>query len=127
MPSTRRQVSSSQSTPYHMGNINNWYAGQFQTKLAEWNIMASPNFSKAELKGLYLANLRQWSIESQPSAVQHGSNLPQEAICTSATINLNPDNTETLSQQPRQDLSSQTSVLSNMVNAMSSLVKQVLD
>ena len=37
------------------------------------------------------------------------------------------NNTETLSQQPRQELSSQTSVLLNMVNTMSSLVKQVLD
>ena len=129
MPSTRRrQVSSSWSTPYDMGNINNWYADQFRTKLAEWNIVAPPNFSKAELKSLYLAaNLSQRSIESQPSEVQHGSNLPQEASCTSATVNLNPDNTETLSQQPRQELSSQTSVLLNMVNTMSSLVKQVLD
>ena len=128
MPSTRkRQGSSSRSTPYDMGNINNWYADQFRTKLAEWNIVAPPNFSKAELKSLYLANLSQRSIESQPSEVPHGSHLPQEASCTSATDNLNPDNTETLSQQPRQELSSQTSVLLNMVNTMSSLVKQVLD
>ena len=119
MPSTRkRQGSSSRSTPYDMGK---------KLKLAEWNIVAPPNFSKAELKSLYLANLSQRSIESQPSEVPHGSHLPQEASCTSATDNLNPDNTETLSQQPRQELSSQTSVLLNMVNTMSSLVKQVLD
>ena len=50
MPSIRRrQVSSSQSTSYDMGNINNWYADQFRTKLAEWNIVAPPYFSKAEL------------------------------------------------------------------------------
>ena len=39
-----------------MGNINNWYSKQFRAKLAEWNIIAPANYTKAELKSLYVAN-----------------------------------------------------------------------
>ena len=41
-----------------MGNINNWYSEQFHAKLAEMNIVAPANYIKAELKRLYVANLR---------------------------------------------------------------------
>ena len=49
--------SRSRSLPYDMGNINNWYSEQFRAKLAEWNIVAPANYTKAELKSLNVANL----------------------------------------------------------------------
>ena len=49
-------------------NINNWYSEQFRAKLAEWNIIAPANYSKAELKSLYVANL---SHRSSPNFKEH--------------------------------------------------------
>lgn len=57
---SKRSVSK-RSVPYDMNNINNWYAEQFRTKLAEWNIYAPSSYSKSELKSLYLENLSQRS------------------------------------------------------------------
>ena len=63
-----KRSTSKRSVPYDMNNINNWYAEQFRTKLAEWNIYAPSSYSKSELKSLYLENLSQ---RSGPEYVQN--------------------------------------------------------
>ena len=56
-----KRFTSKRPGPYDMNNIYNWYAEQFRTKLAEWNIYTQSSYSKSELKSLYLENLSQIS------------------------------------------------------------------
>lgn len=63
-----KRSTSKRSVPYDTNNINNWYAEQFRTKLAEWNIYTPSSYSKSELKSLYLENLSQ---RSRPEYVQN--------------------------------------------------------
>ena len=91
MPLRRTRSTNSRATPYDTNNINNWYSEQFQAKLAEWNIIAPANYSKAELKSLYVANLSHRSCPNYQEHQMPGELLPQT---------LNPD----LMEGPNQEL-----------------------
>ena len=131
MPPRRTSRTNSRATPYDTNNINNWYSEQFRAKLAEWNIIAPANYSKAELKSLYVANL---SHRSSPNYQEHqtpGEFLPET---------LNPGQMEGPNQEletdrtfpgtPHQKISftvtNETAIIS-MMTSMTSLVKKVLD
>lgn len=76
---TRWSTNKSWTTPYDMSNINNWYSEQLRAKLAEWNIIA--NYSKAELKSLYVANL------SHRSSPNYHEQQRQEELHVPQTLN----------------------------------------
>ena len=147
--------SKSRSHPYDMGNINNWYSEQFRAKLAEWNIVAPANYTKAELKSLYVSNLSSHSDPNQISQgdsvvaiTQESTNVIQDQINSvrtvassiqesSPTVTSVPGNspissnipqTQTLSTEvPASQTSLPTNVMVNMMSTMTSLMQKVLD
>ena len=54
MPSKRRLVSGTRSTPFCMVISITGVQTSSGAKLADWNIMVPDNYSKTELKSLYL-------------------------------------------------------------------------
>ena len=153
--SKRRTRSTSRSHPYDMGNINNWYSQQFRAKLADWNITAPVNYTKAELKSLYVANL---SNRSDPNQIFQGDSM--FAMSTESTSNVSPLGTNSIQpvatpvpdssptetnvpniQIPSNELQTQisptgdvptsqssmaTNVMVNMMSTMTSMMQQVL-
>ena len=115
-----------------MGNINNWYADQFRTKLVEWNIVAPANYSKAELKSLYMAYLSQRSGGNQNSETQNVTISTQDTNNSSAAV---PDHRIYYCFCSRQysdckcSATTKSGLISSeqLVNTMSSLVKQVMN
>ena len=67
---SKRSISK-RPVPYDMNNINNWYAEQFRTRPAEWNIYAPSSYTKSELKSLYFEALTQ---SSRPESSEYVPN-----------------------------------------------------
>lgn len=137
MSSTRKRSNNrSRTTPYDSNNINNWYSEQFRAKLAEWNIIAPANYSKAELKSLYMANL---SHRSSPNfcelqnptrhSVQMEITTPQEH--TAVTSQPTQEDSQSQAVSPTRvtgaQESAQTSMMLQMMSSMTSLINKVLD
>ena len=149
----RRIRSTSRSHPYDMGNINNWYSEQFRVKLAEWNILAPANYTKAELKSLYVANV---SNRSDPNQIFQGDSMVSMSTESTSSVSSHrtksiqpvetpvPDSssTETNIQIPSNELQSQvsptggvatsqnsmvTDVMVNMMSTMTSMMQQVFE
>ena len=135
--STTRSTSNSRVTPYDMTNINNWYSEQFRAKLSEWNIIAPANYSKAELKSLYVANLSHrcspnYQEHQMPGEVPQTLNPVQMEVSSqeteinrtapSVSVTNNQTQSSTLTQETVQ-----TSAIVEMMTSMTSLVKKVLD
>ena len=87
----RRTRYTSRSHPYDMGHINNWYSEQFRVKLAEWNIIAPANYTKAELKHLYVANV---SNRSDPNQIFQGDSMVP--MSTESTSNVSSHRTKSI-------------------------------
>ena len=114
--STRRR-NTHRSAPYDTTNINNWYSDQFPTKLLEWRITAPANYTKAELKSLYMANL-QHRIEQNEDNQSNGSSTRQPN-----EINQTPQATENIVSVSSQHESSE-SLLVSVLNPVTSLIKE---
>ena len=138
-----------------MGNINNWYSEQFRAKLAEWNIVAPANYTKAELKSLYVAILSNrsdpnqisqgdsvvaTSQESATNVIQNQTNVLPVATpiqdfsptATSVPINIPVSSNEPQTQThstwvPASQTSLPTNVIVNMMSTMTSMMQKVLD
>lgn len=148
-PKRNRRNNNSRATPYDMSNINNWYMNeQFWAKLAEWNITAPASYTKAELKSLYMANLRHRSHPNQaqlktPRQVSMAQvNLPiherQGNMSSMEMPQLEPLNQtpcepqnqiESISCEAQNQTQSthdaaQNSMVLNMMSTMNSLVKK---
>lgn len=122
-----------------MSNVNNWYSEQFRAKLAEWNIIAPANYTKAELKSLYMANLSHRSSPNYCDSLNQAQQSVQENVPM-----FEQQTAETISQPtpPPKEPQSQTlsttgmtvaqdsvqaSMLIQMMSSMTSLMKKVLD
>ena len=131
MPPRRTRSTNSRATPYETNNINNWYSEQFRAKLAEWNIIAPANYSKADLKSLYVANLSQRSSPNYQEYRTPGELLPEtqnpdqmagpnQELETDRTFPVTPH------QKQSSTLTNETAIIS-MMTSMTSFVKKVLD
>ena len=144
MPPTRsKRATRHSSAPYDMGNLNNWYSEQFRAKLAEWNIVAPINYTKAELKSLNVANLGARSDPSQntqkdsavptpqdlPPAnarIQAGNELlPNVQPVTSPQSNVIGNSAVPTLTEPQGTI--QSNVMVNIMNTMTSLMQKILD
>ena len=114
--STRRR-NTHRSAPYDTTNINNWYSDQFRTKLLEWGITATANYTKAELKSLYMANLQHRSEQNEDNQ-SNGSSTRQPN-----EINQTPQATENIVSVSSQQESSE-SLLVSVLNPVTSLIKE---
>ena len=130
-PRRTRSSNNTRATPYDMTNINNWYSEQFRAKLAEWNIIAPSNYTKAELKSLYMANL---SHRSRPNP-SDGEEIPTHTLVPQEGLNRATDTDRTAAPaltaqnpppSPIQD-TIQASAIVEMMTSMTSLVKNLLD
>ena len=152
----RRTRYTSRSHPYDMGHINNWYSEQFRVKLVEWNIKAPANYTKAELKSLYVANV---SNRSDPNQIFQGDSMVP--MSTESTSNVSSHRTKSIQsvetpvpdssptetsdpniQIPLNELQSQvsptggvptsqnsmaTDLMVNMMSTMTSMMQQVFE
>ena len=140
MPPTRnKRTTRTSSAPYDMGNLNNWYSEQFRAKLAEWNIVVPANFSKADLKSLYLANL---SSRSNPTNTAQGDgSMTKSQNVTVASNELGNSSNVVISSPSKEQRQSnsimtpvsqpqdsfQTSAMVNIMNTMTNLMQKVMD